>query len=119
MDAELIQDKKYAGMGKAPASRVKTLLRKLDSVRRTQERGSGISNQSKSLLHKFVQQVEKIFTKLPKSLEWRSFYNHDLPILMDICQEVREISIQDGLNRSQASPQDSISGPDLDYWLGR
>ncbi len=86
VDAELIQDKQYAGMGKTPAGRVKTLLGKLDSVRRTQERGSRISNQSKSLSHKFMGQIEQIFTRLPKPVGWRSFYNNSLPILMDICQ---------------------------------
>ena len=33
VDAELIEDKEYATMGKTPADRVKTLLGKLDSVR--------------------------------------------------------------------------------------
>ncbi len=69
---------------------------------------SPISTQSKSLSHKFVGQVEQVFTKLPKSLEWRSFYNNDLSILMDICKEVREISIQDGLNRSQTRALEAL-----------
>ena len=33
VDAELIEDKEYAAMGKTPADRVKTLLGSLDSVR--------------------------------------------------------------------------------------
>jgi len=45
--------------------------------------------------------VEKIFKNLPKSLEWRSFYNNDLPLLMDFSEEVQEVSIQHRLNRSQ------------------
>jgi hypothetical protein len=94
VDAELIQDEKYAGMGKTPADRVKALLGQLDSVRRSQIRGSEVCGHTKALSHKFVGQVEKIFKSLPKPLEWRSFYRHDLPILMDICEEVREISIE-------------------------
>jgi hypothetical protein len=35
-------------------------------------------------------QVGKIFKNLPKSLKWKSFYDHDLPILMDIGQKVIE-----------------------------
>ncbi len=101
--SELIQDKKYAAMGKTPADRVKALLGQLDSVRSSQIRGSEVSGHTKALSHKFMGQVEQVFTKLPKSLEWRSFYNNDLPILMDICKEVRKISIQDGLNRSLES----------------
>jgi len=46
-------------------------------------------------------QVEKIFKNLPKPLEWRSFYNNDLPILIDFCEEVQEVSIQHQLSLSQ------------------
>ncbi|GAJ05277.1 unnamed protein product, partial [marine sediment metagenome] len=101
VDAELIEDKEYASMGKNPADRVKTLLGKLDSVRSSQERGSSVFSQSKVLFHKFMEQLEKIFKNLPKPLEWRSFYSNDLPLLMDICKEVQDISIQHNLNRSQ------------------
>jgi len=94
VDAELIGDQEYASMGKNPADRVKALLGKLDSVRRTQERGSSFSRQSKVLSHKFMGQVEKIFKNLPKPLEWRSFYNNGLPLLIDFCEEVQEVSIQ-------------------------
>ncbi len=94
VDAELIEDKEYAAMGKKAADRVKTLLGRLDSVRRSQERGSSVSKQSKSLSHKFMGQEEKIFKNLPKQLKYQSFYNNDFPILMDICEEVREVSIQ-------------------------
>ena len=50
--------------------------------------------QAKRTSHKFMGSVVKIFKNLPKPVEWRSFYNNDLPILMDICKEVREVSIQ-------------------------
>ena len=101
VDAELIEDIEYLSMGKTPADRVKTLLAKLDSVRSSQERGSEVSSPSKALFHKFVEQVDQIFQNLPKSLEWRSFYTHDLTLLVDICKEVQNISIQHNLNKSQ------------------
>jgi len=44
--------------------------------------------------NKFVRRVKKIFKKLPKSMEWLSFLNNDLPILMDICEEVQEAPMQ-------------------------
>jgi len=47
VDAELIEDKEYASMGKKPADRVKTLLGKLDSVRRSKERGFNVSEEIK------------------------------------------------------------------------
>ena len=54
------------GLGKTPADRVKTLLGKLDSVRRSEERRSRITEEAKDLSHKFMGQVEQIFKKLPK-----------------------------------------------------
>ena len=101
VDAELIEDIAYSSMAKLSMDRVKTLLAKLDSVRRSEERRSKITEEVKDLSHKFMGQVEQIFKKLPKPLEWRSFYNNDLPLLMDFCEEVREISIRQHLNKSQ------------------
>jgi len=42
------------------------------------------------LFHKFMEQVEKIFENLHKPLKWRSFYKNDLPILMDISEDVQK-----------------------------
>lgn len=75
VDAELTEDIEYSSMGKLSMDRVKTLLAKLDSVRRSEERRSRITKKAKDLSHKFMGQVEQIFKKLPKPLEWRSFYN--------------------------------------------
>ena len=87
-----------------------SLLAKLDSVRSSQERGSEVSSQSKALFHKFVEQVDQIFQNLPKSLEWRSFYTHDLTLLVDICKEVQNISIQHNLNKSQTRALAKLNG---------
>ena len=48
-----------------------------------------------------MRDVEKIFQKLPKPLDWRSFYNNDLNLIVDICMEVQDASIQHNLNKSQ------------------
>jgi len=98
VDADLIEDIKYLSIGKMPADRLKTLSARLDSVRSSQERGYEVSTQPKALFHKFVEQAEQIFKNLPKPVEWRSFYNNDLPLLMDFCEEVREVSIQPQLS---------------------
>ncbi len=95
VDAELIEDKEYASMGKKPADRMKALLGKLHSITNSKNRGSKISKEAELMFNKFVKQVDDIFKNLPKSLEWRSFYNNDLPILMDICQEVRRTEVGD------------------------
>ena len=101
VDAELMQDKEYAAMGDNPADRVKKLLGKLHSIESSKYRGSQVSNKSKLLLNKFIQQVDQIFKNLPNPMEWRSFYLNDLPLLMDFCEEVQDVSIQHRLNRSQ------------------
>ena len=100
-DAELIKDIEYASIGKTPADRVKTLLRKIDSVRRSRERGFNPAKETKRTSSRFAGRVEKIFNNLPKPLEWQSFYNNDLPLLMDFCEEVREASMQHRRNKSQ------------------
>ncbi len=97
-----------AEMGEKPADRVKTLLVKLDSVRRCKERGFNVSEEIKHTSNKFIGRVEKIFKNLPKPLEWLSFMNNDLPILMDISKEVQKISIQNGLNRSQTRALETL-----------
>ena len=50
-------------------------------------RGSQVSEEGELLLHKFMQQVHRIFNKLPKPLEWRSFYTHDLKSLVQADHE--------------------------------
>jgi len=101
VDIELIHDKEYAAMGKEPVDRVNKLLGSLHSIANSKNRGSQISKKSELLLNKFVQQLNKIFKNLPKPLEWRSFYNHDLPLITDFCEDIQGVSIRHQLNRSQ------------------
>jgi hypothetical protein len=51
-------------------NRVKTLLAKLDTARRTKELGYEVGTQARLTSHKFMGSVEKIFKNLPKPLEW-------------------------------------------------
>ena len=76
-------------MGDNSVVRVKTLLGKLHSVANSKDRGSQISQEGELLLNRSIQQLEEIFEKLPKLLEWRSFYNNDLNLLVQAPQEVR------------------------------
>jgi hypothetical protein len=59
------------------------------------------SKKGNLLLSTSTQQLEKIFKNLPKPLQWRYFYLRDLPILMDISEEVRKLAIQNSLSRAQ------------------
>ena len=81
-------------MGKNPADRVKALLGRLHSISISKKRGSKASKKADLLFNKFIKQVEKNFKNLPKPMEWLSFFNHDLPLLIDFCEEVKEVSIQ-------------------------
>jgi hypothetical protein len=101
VDAELIEDKRYATMGKTPAGRVKTLLGKLDSAIRSKERGFTAAEETILTSNKFVRRIENIFANLPKPLKWLSFFKHDLPLVMDFCKEVRDASVEHHLNKSQ------------------
>ncbi len=38
---------------------------------------------------------------MPKPLDWLSFLDNDLPILIDFCKEVQEASRQHKLNKAQ------------------
>ena len=60
VDAELIRIKEYASMGKNPADRERTLLGKLDSMRRNKERGYNLSEEIGYTSHKFMGRVENI-----------------------------------------------------------
>ena len=85
-------------MGHDSVDPVKAPLAKLNSTIIGNNRGSQVSKERELLLRKFAQQVVKVFKKLPKSLEWRSFYRHDLNLMVQAAQEVREVSIQHKLN---------------------
>ena len=100
VDAELMEEGAYHWMGKTPLERVSLLLNQFDTLRRNKERGYHSADQWTS--HKFMGRVEAIFKNLPKPLEWRSFYNNDLPLLRDLCPEVQEVSIRHRLNKSQS-----------------
>ena len=69
VDAELIEDKGYASMGRKSEDRVKNLLVKLDSVRRNKERGFNVTKGVRQTSNKFIERVGKIFKILPKPLE--------------------------------------------------
>jgi hypothetical protein len=66
-------------------------LMKLDSDRR---------NGTDHFTNKFVGKVERIFTHLPKPQEWLSFYHHDLPLITSLDAEVKQVAIEERLNKS-------------------
>jgi len=99
VDAELIEDREYASMGKSSSDRLKILLGKPDSIRRSKERGYNISEEIRHTSNKFIGRVERIFKNLSKPLEWLSLLNNALPLLIDFCKEVREVSIQHQLSQ--------------------
>ena len=101
IDVEMGKMPEYLTVGKTPLERVHKLLSKLDSIRRSKERGSVVSELEKDLSHKFMGQVESIFKNLPKPLEWRSFLNNDLILLTDIPSNVQKASVKHDLNKAK------------------
>jgi len=101
IDEEMGKDPWYLTVGKTPLERVHQLLSKLDSIRRSKERGSVVLEADKGLSHKFMGQVEFIFKNLPKPLEWRSFLNNDLILLTDIPSIVQTASVKHDLNKAK------------------
>ena len=54
MDAELIKDQEYSIMGRTPVDRVKALLGKLNSIRRSEQGGYEISDKAKTTSLNFM-----------------------------------------------------------------
>lgn len=102
VDASLLLDcgDEYAQIGilQEPKWRVKALLSKLDSDRR---------NGTDFFTHKFVGKVETIFTGLPKPKEWRSFLEHDLPLLFTP-DEVQQFALEHRLSKSQTKAVETL-----------
>lgn len=85
IDTELLDAfEEYGGFGDTSVERVRFVLMKLDSDRRT---GTDYFS------HKFMGKVEAVFNGLPKPKDWRSLYNNDLPLLTSIDEDVQEISV--------------------------
>jgi len=101
IDVEMGKEPEYLTVGKTPLERVHKLLAKLDSIRRSKERGSVVLAAEKSLSNKFIGQVESIFNNLPKPLKWQSFLVNDLILLTDIPLKVQTASVKHGLNKAQ------------------
>ena len=101
IDVEMGENPEYLTVGKTPLERVHKLLSKLDSIRRSKERGSVIIEADKDLSNKFIGQVESIFKNLPKPLKWQSFLMNDLNLLIDIPLKVQKASVKLDLNKAQ------------------
>ena len=101
IDVEMAKEPEYLTVGKTPLERVHKLLSKIDSIRRSKERGSVVLETEKGLSNKYVGQVESIFNNLPKPLKWQSFLMNDLILLTDIPLIVQTASVRHGLNKAQ------------------
>ena len=101
IDAEMGKEPGYLTVGKTPLERVHKILSKLDSIRRSRERGSVVLETENDLSNKYVGQVESIFKNLPKPLKWQSFLLHDLVLLTDIPSKVQKASVKHSLNKAQ------------------
>ena len=101
IDVEMGKEPGYLTVGKTPLERVHKILSKLDSIRRSRERGSVVLETENDLSNKYVGQLESIFKNLPKPLKWQSFLLHDLVLLTDIPSKVQKASVKHSLNKAQ------------------
>ena len=108
VDAELSDDAEYYSFASTPVERVKWLLGRLDAVRVSRDRGSEVSGAGERLFHKFMEQVAAIFDRLPRPVEWRSFYVNDLTLVTDLDEAVLEWAIEKKLNKSQAKALNEV-----------
>jgi hypothetical protein len=115
IDAELVEDSEYVAFGTTPVQRIVKLLGRLDSVRRSEDRGYEVNDVGINTSYKFIGRLEKIFDALPKPVEWRSFYTNDLPLITKLDPKVREWAIANKLNKSQAKALDDLkkNAPDI------
>ena len=102
VDSQLRGDDEYDALGDEPVDRVKVLLGKLDAVRRSELGGYQVAEPAKKTSRKFAGSVARIFQNLPKSLEWRSFYRHDLSLLVQVDEKVRDASVKHEMSKSQS-----------------
>lgn len=63
---------------------------------------SDIVNNTNNFINKFVNKVEKAFASLPVKKDWRSFYVHELKPYSMMTEGVKEVSVKQKLNKSQA-----------------
>lgn len=96
VDAELVGDTEYDGLGDTAEQRVKGLLGRLHSA----YANDSLSKSAMDFRHKFMSKTETIFDSLPKPVTWRSFYNNDLGILK-IPQDILDWAIAAKLNKQQ------------------
>ncbi|MBC8439848.1 MAG: hypothetical protein H8D87_09185 [Deltaproteobacteria bacterium] len=95
------KEPEYLTVGKTPLKRAHKLLSKIDSIRRSKERGSVVLESENDLSNKYVGQVESIFKNLPKPLKWQSFLMHDLILLTDILLNVQKASVKHSLHKAK------------------
>ena len=93
VDHLMCEDAEYAKIDKPSLQRLAWVLMKLDNARRRDDN---------VVSHKFVGQIERAFASLPKPVNWRSFYEKDLKPYLKMDDEVKKVSAEKKLRKSQA-----------------
>ena len=106
IDAELIEDEDYASFGTDAKHRVSRLLGRLHGAA-TNAGGHAATQETERLTNKFISKVEAVFSALPRSVSWQSFYVNDMKLL-SLPEEVREVAIANKLNKSQAKALNEV-----------
>lgn len=93
IDANLYDEAGYLEFGNTAQGRVKHLLMKLDTDRRTD---------TDHYSHKFMGIIDEVLKATNRGINWRSFYENDLRPYLKFHDEVKDVAVEHGLNKSQA-----------------
>jgi N6-adenosine-specific RNA methylase IME4 len=103
VDACLLEVEGYEEFGADPSTRVKALLGKMETDRR---------EETDKVPHKFMGAVKAAFAALNRPVNWRSFYNNDLPLIVSLDADVAEVCIKERLNKSQSKAMQKLKDGD-------
>ena len=102
VDAEMIDDDEYRALGDDPEKRVGVLLKNMHAEEKQKSRGVAQED-----VGKFTDKVDAIFANLPRPIKWDSFRRNDLPLVVDLDEDVARVAIANKLNKSQTKALDN------------
>jgi hypothetical protein len=102
IDAELIEDEEYQGFGDTPTDRVKWVLSRMAALESIKNKGEDETKCTfYNKINKFVNLIVAITKSLPRPINWRSFYNHDLQLITKLDKDVAEVAAVNKLNKTK------------------
>jgi phage N-6-adenine-methyltransferase len=92
VDAYLMDADSYDLFGETPHERLSYLLAKMYS---------DTKHGTDYFVYKFIDKVEEAFRATNRGIQWDSFYNNDLRPYLNLSEDVKDVAVERGLNKSQ------------------